>query len=199
MRSKFAVACDLSHLRKDPSPLAQVNYYYLFILFLVENAAEFFAAGGAEEVFGIKLLIEADGFAAGGANDLEKVVIVAEFAVAVIAIAVAEVIVLVEVILVKLNLFIEEILYCLEVIVKLLDILVEVVEILVDLVNVVLNVGESGSHFVHKLEECGKDLALLGGLVKLETFCKSLDIGGFFGEIHSMIPSFQFLKMGNFV
>ena len=115
----------------------------LLEIFLVNDAAELLAASGAGEGFGIQLLVEANGFSAGGANDFKVIVILALAAVAACAVAVAlEVIVPILVILVvKLQLVVQEIFNDLQIVVQLFHVVVQVIQILIDLLDVNLNIG----------------------------------------------------------
>ena len=118
-------------------------------IFLIHDAAKLLAASGAGQSFGVKLLVKADRLTAGGANDLEILLIaaiaIAAIAIAVVAIAVVAIAVAVTIIAVAitiaivLNLLVQEILDSLQIVVKLLDIIVEIIQILVDLVNILLD------------------------------------------------------------
>ena len=103
-------------------------------IFLVYDAAELFAASGADQIFGIQLLVKANGFAAGGANDLKILVVLAVTAVTALAVAVTLKIIVPVFVLVILvhGLLVKEILNDLQIVVQLLYVLVEVVQILVE-------------------------------------------------------------------
>lgn len=163
-------------------------------IFLIYDAAKLLAACRAGQSFGIKLLIEANRLAARGANDL-KVLLIAAAAVTVavaivtviaitIAVAIAVAIAVTVAITLILKLLVQEILDCLQVVIQLLDIVAQIIQILVDLVDILLDACNLCSQIVHQLKKSCDDLAFLGGLIKLESLSETLDICGFFGQIH---------------
>ena len=159
----------------------------LFVIILLAKTSELFVASRAGEVFGIDALVEADHFAAAGADHLVVVavffvvlVLVIIFAIAAIAIVavVVAAITAIAVVIILFKLVKEILLNCAQILVDLLDVIVEGVCALVKLVY-------SVAELACEIKKSGDELALSCRFVKI----KAVSFGIVTGRTGAEAPS----------
>ena len=161
-------------------------FTFLFLVkrlevFLVYDARELFVTSGANQILGIDALVEANYLAARGALDLKIIVVLIAVAAIAITVAIAIVTIAVTAITVALVILFHEVLL------NVAKILIDLLDVIVELLNRLVKNSDLLGHLVHKVDECGDQLALCGLLIVVKTVSQALDISSLLGKIHNKI------------